>query len=89
MLYNKLKRIKTNKMRDKKTNSPQVHQQLEHLTSDVEELRRQLCRKLQQLEELLKILNGQSIIRSEELTSEIDRQINELQLVMLQSLDIF
>jgi len=76
-------------MRDKKTNSPQVHQQLEHLTSDVEELRRQLCRKLQQLEELLKILNGQSIIRSEELTSEIDRQINELQLVMLQSLDIF
>jgi hypothetical protein len=66
-------------MRDKKTNSPQVHQQLEHLTREVEDLRRQINRKLQQLEELLKILDGQSIIRSEELTPEVERQIIELQ----------
>jgi hypothetical protein len=66
------------KTRDKKTNSPQVHQ-LELLTSEVEELRRQINRKLQQLEELLKILEGQSIIQSEELTTEVERQIIELQ----------
>lgn len=66
-------------MRDKKTNSPQVHQQLKRLTSDVEELRRQIYRKLQQLEELLKILDCQSILRSEELTLEVERQIIELQ----------
>jgi len=55
------------RIKDKKTHSTPVQRRLDLLAGEVEKLREQIKKKLQQLEELQRILNSQNTFRSEEL----------------------
>jgi TolA-binding protein len=69
------------RIKDKKIHSTPLQRRLDLLAGEVEKLREQIKKKLQQLEELQRILNSQNTFRSEELPSEVERLIIELQKV--------